>query len=309
MDKRVFPIDEKCFIVYTGKSSSDNNSFLRLGNSDNVTKEIQPHFRYIVVPDANTLDIKKEKENIRYMISGKICYICNKKNQDILFKALSKESVDISTLYHQDLSPEFDNISRIENKKHFFTIFYSDKNVKLVFNEEVFFDLFEYQNKKSDYALERKRLQSLIKTLDDLYNSNINYLPPHEFLDSDVMPLDLDYPNCVMFVTQENLYIPLSLGMHKFLRKKDKIEFTLIFNTSVRFLVGKTITLLVLEKGARKINLTGKIMEGEVIESEVLYQYKAQFTDETNEDTADFPEKSVTILNIYKSLLDRINPR
>jgi hypothetical protein len=302
MDKRVFPIDEKCFIVYTGKSSSDNNSFLRLGNSDRVTKEIQPHFRYIVVPDAGSLDMKMEKENIRYMISGKICYICNKKNQDILFKALSKESVDISKLFHQDLSPEFDNISRIENKKHFFTIFYSDKNVKLVFNEEVFFDLFEYQNKKIDYQFEQKRLQKMINLLDDLYNENKNYLPPQDFLESSALPMDLEYANCVMFVIQENLYIPLSIGMYKITRKKDSLDFILIFNTSVRFFVGKDISIMVLEKGAKRIGLKGKIIQGDVIESEVLYSYKSEFSVEKE-------EESITVLQIYKYLLDRVNSR
>jgi hypothetical protein len=302
MDKRVFPIDEKCFIVYTGKSSSDNNSFLRLGNSDKVTKEIQPHFRYIVVPDASALDVAKEKENIQYMISGKICYICNKKNQDILFKALSKESVDTTKLFHQDLSPELDDINRVENKKHFFTIFYSDKNVKLVFNEEVFFDLYEYLNKKSDYESERKRLQKMIKVLDDLYKKNTHFIPPPEFLESDAMPMDLEFSSCVMFLLQENLYIPLSIGMHNIKRKEGGLDFTMEFNTSVRFFVGKDISLLVLEKGARKITITGKIAEGEVIESEVLYGYKADFSAEKNED-------AITVLQIYKSILDRVNPK
>ena len=56
-----------------------------------------------------------------------------------------------------------DNISRVEFKKHFFTIFYDNKNVKLVTSEEVFFDLFESRIDKLSKVNDTPRLENFMK--------------------------------------------------------------------------------------------------------------------------------------------------
>ncbi|OHD09555.1 MAG: hypothetical protein A2086_04190 [Spirochaetes bacterium GWD1_27_9] len=297
MNKRIFSIDEKCFIIYTGKSSADNKSFLRIGNSEFITKNIQSHIRHIVVPDASTVDAKLEKDNIKYMEKGKISYICNKKNQDILFKSLASVGVDTENLYHKDLSKELENINRIENKKHFFTIFYENKNLKLVFNEEIFFDLFSFMREKWDFKQEQQRLNDFVDLIDDLYNQNKN----KDFLDTILdskLPLEIDFEYSSIFLIQENHYFPLNIGMFNIERQNKSGDFKFNFNCSQRFLVGKEISIFLLEKEEKKIELAGILLDGEVIESEVLYKYTADF--KLNENN-----NSLIILQFYKYLCDK----
>jgi len=276
MDKRVFAIDEKCFIIFTGKSSADYKSFLRLGNSSFVTEKIQSHVRHIVINDAQFVDYKKEKENIKDMEPGKCSYICNKKNQDILFSGLANLGIDTKSLFHKDLSDEIDNINRIENKKHFFTIFYDNKNVKLVFNEEIIFDLFLALKEKVDYSSERIRLGKLIARLDLLYENHKNESP------GNVSPQAKtnDFKNLALFIIQDNNYFPLGLKMFNY----SESEKSVIFNCTQRFYVGQNISLTVMEKDSLKLELKGLMVEGEVLESEVLYMYKASFSNVTDAD-------------------------
>jgi hypothetical protein len=298
MDRRVFAIDEKCFIIYTGKSSADNQSFLRIGNSNFVTKEIQTHIRHVVVNDATLVDFNKEKENIRFMQQGKISYICNKVNQDILFNGLSSFGVDIDNLFHQDLSDEIDNINRIENKKHFFTIFYDNKNVKLVFNEEIFFDLFSSLKQSADYEAERLRLKNLINILDKLYLENRNVEVDEDFISKGAESTKLDFPSTSLFFVQDNIYFPLGLRMFNI--KKNDEGFIFNFNCSQRFYIGRDVSLYVLEKGEKKFELSGILIEGEVLESDVLYKYRAAFV-------KDFELDFNAVLKFYKQLINRSN--
>jgi len=122
MNKRVFTIDEKCYLVYTGLSSTDNISFLRIGNSRFINENIQKHIRFIAVNDAHNLNIRLEKENIKDMENGKIRYICNEKNREILFKKLKENGINTENLYIKELSKDLDNISKIENKALFYYI-------------------------------------------------------------------------------------------------------------------------------------------------------------------------------------------
>jgi hypothetical protein len=85
-------------------------------------------------------------------------------------------------------------------------------------------------------------------------------------------------------------------------RKNDELDFILDFNSSLRFHVGKDSTILILEKGVKRIGLKGKFIKGEVIESEVLYRYKIEVTGQKK-------EESLSILQFYKYLLDRANSR
>jgi len=283
MKKRVFHIDEKCFIIYTGKSSADNQSFLRIGNSGFVTKDIQSHIRFIVVPDAKIIDINREKENIKFMEQGKIKYICNKENLDLLFSALSKNSVDTDKLYHQDLSKELENINRVENKKHFFTIFYENKNIKLVVSEEIFFDLFSSLNETSDYEKERERLANFIQVLDKLKRKNKNNVFETQ---KPVWKPDFDIISSYLFLTQDNVYFPLNTGMFNI--KEDGKGFKFCFNSSQRFNIGRKIQLKILENDKTKIEMEGLLYEGEVIESEVLYEYYAIFNEISDDNLSVF---------------------
>ncbi len=309
MDKRVFQIDEKCFIIYTGKSSADNRSFLRIGNSQflNDKKDIQSHIRHIVISDALSVDMQKEKDNIKYMEKGKIIYICNKKNQDILFNNLQKVGVDTNSLYHRDLSKELENVNRLENKKHFFTIFYENKNVKLVFNEEVFFDLFSYKKESDSFDKERLRLSNFIAMLDNLNKESKELSFTEECLKEKEDDL-LDLDRSSMFIAQDNHYFPLNVGMFKMVNYSDdensnentvnNILFK--FNCSSRFYAGRYLSLIVLERDKNKIELSDILLESDVLESQILYGYSMIFKNNSLKERCN-------VLKLYKHLIDGIN--
>lgn len=276
MNNRIFLIGKNCYIIYTGQSSTDTRSFLRIGATELLSPEVQRHIRYIVVPDATRVDTKLEKENITHMQTGKIRYICNKENQDLLFSSLEEAGVDTKSLYHKDLSKDIDNIMKVENKKHFFTIFYDNKNVKVAFNEEIIFDYFNFEkDNRRDYEKEKERLLSLISRLDSINAVNRGKAVLKDFKEEN--RADIDCRKTSLFLLQDNIYIPLSIGMFKVIAGGEG-EFELLLNCSSRFYVGKEITLTVLENGDKRENAKGFIYEGEVVESEILYQYKISFS-------------------------------
>ena len=297
MENRIFQVDEKCFIIYTGKSSADNRSFLRIGNSSFVSDidDIQKHIRHIVIPDANVIDIKKEKDNIKYMERGKISYICNKKNQDILFGALRKVGVDTDNLYHKDLSKEIENVNRLENKKHFFTIFYENKNVKLVFNEEIFFDLFSYKKDISDYKDEHERLHNFIGLLDRLNLENNDIQFTENIINNNEFAINLK--NSSLFITQDNQYFPLNVGMFKFVKIKEIGVINFTFNCSQRFYTGRSMSIILFERDEKKIEISDVLIDSEVLESQVLYSYSMDFKSGESKDNS-------VIFQLYKHLLD-----
>lgn len=273
MNKRVFSIDEKCFIIYTGLSSADNKAFLRIGNSKAINKVIQSHIKYIVVPDVKLLDIESEIENIKYTTNIK--YICNKVNQDILFSSLREKEIDIDKIMHRDLSKKLENINKLENKKHFFTIFYENKNLKLLYDDEIFFDLFESKSKKWNYEKEQKRLLNFIKLLDKLNSSNKH----SSFSIDDIVEVDkyITLENSMMFILQRSNRFHLNPAMFAIKRKSKKGAFSLKFNCSYLFNIGEKISLVILDKGKKKILLNGTVSDGEVLEHGILYQYNINF--------------------------------
>jgi hypothetical protein len=277
MKKRIFPIDSNCFIIYTGLSSADNHSFIRIGTSSHVTKAIQSRTRYIVVPDVSRVDIDAEVRCIEHAGDGAIRYICNKKNQGKLFSALRAAGVGDQKLGYRGLSRELENMNRLENKKHFFTVFYQNKNIKIISNDEIVFDLFECEETKFNYAAERKRLSSFIQTLDSLYTRNISASFSFSKLKQPVTDNYLDFADTAFFVIQNSYYFHCSLGMLSVSSIKTGKSFDFTFNCSQRYSIGKKLGLTVLERGKNKISLDGLILEGEVIESGVLYSYTARF--------------------------------
>lgn len=292
MNKRVFKIDEKCYLIYTGLSSADNISFLRIGNSKFITENIQKHIRFIAINDVSNINIKLEKENIKDMENGKIRYICNDKNRELLFQKLTENGINTQNLYIKELSKDLDNISKIENKKHFFTIFYDDKNIKVVSDEEFIFDYFESNKENVDYKKERDRLNNFIEEIDRL---NTFYKTKNS-IKKNIESISLNYEKSTLFIIQNENYFPFTIGMFK-----SSIENNILsidFTTSLRFWVGKDVELILLENDIDKIRLYGVIQQGEIIESGILYKYIANFS-------ATREEEIGTIINFYKNLFKR----
>lgn len=294
MSNRIFPIDDDCYIIYTGQSSADEKSFLRIGNSGKLDKKIQNHIGYIVISDAEKIDYHKEKNDIKYMEKGKIRYICNKENQELLFSKLEELGVNENDLFHKDLSKDLDNISRIDNKKHFFTVFYENKNIRIVSDDEVYFELFASGTENTDFEEQKKRLSGFIDRLENLKMDNI------DIKNKNVVSafIDNSYSDkSSLFLLQDKVYIPLNPKMFKITSVQDR---TIFFdcNCSARFYAGKDAQVAVVIDGKERGIHKCLISSGEVIESQILYSYK--FSIEFNDEAA---LKGVS--SIYNALFER----
>ncbi len=297
MNKRIFPISKNCYIIYTGQSSSDEKSFLRIGSNGNIDKDIQRHIGYIVIPDATKVDYPAEINDIKYMEKGKIRYICNKENQEKLFKKLEESGVNESDIFHKDLSKDLDNISRIDNKKHFFTVFYENKNVKIVSDDEVFFELFDSTTEGEDFVEQEKRLRNFIDTLEKLKIENTDK-KIFTAIKTYSTNKDIENKKCSFFLLQEKSYIPLNPRMFRVVRTSE-LKARFICNSSVMFNIGKEIKLAVVIDGREDCVCKGMIDSGEVIESQVLYSYSFDVKFKSIEDMS-------KVLSIYSILLTRV---
>ena len=276
MDKRVFRIDEGCYIIYTGQSSADNAAFLRIGTSAKVSGSIQKHIRYIVVNDAAAVDINMEKNDIKFMPPGNIKYICSQQNHIDLFTRLQESGVNTRNFGIRSPSPDMDNINRVEFKKHFFTIFYDNKNVKLVTSEEVFFDLFESRIDKLSKVNDTPRLENFMKQLDAL-NAECRTKP--KFIAAEpnlIKPTD----KLSGFIIQDDQFTPLSAGMFEITKITGNVA-TVMFTNAQRFTVGRPMTFSLLNHADKVIQTNGLITEGTVVESQVMYKFlcNIQFAD------------------------------
>lgn len=296
MNKRVFPIDNDCCIIYTGQSSADERSFLRIGATGELDKKIQLHIGYIIISDAGKVDYTKEINDIKMMEKGRIRYICNKENREILFKKLNESGINESDLFHKDLSKDLDNISRIDNKKHFFTVFYENKNIKIVSDDEVFFELFEKNNEGADFSEQKARLLNFIDVLEKLRIENAS-AKLSEMIKDYAVNQDTASQKCSLFLLQEKLYIPLNPRMFRVVRISE-LRARFICNSSVRFNVGKEIKLAAVIDGREDLVCSGLLDSGEVIESQILYSYtydvRFKNTDDMNK-----------IFSIYDQLLKK----
>lgn len=277
MDKRVFRIDEGCYIIYTGQSSADNAAFLRIGTSPKVTGSIQRHIRYIAVNDAAAVDINMEKNDIKFMSPSNIKYICSQQNHIDLFTRLQESGVNTNNFGIRSPSPDMDNISRVEFKKHFFTIFYDNKNIKIVSNEEVFFDLFEARIDKLNKVNDSTRLENFIKQLDAL-NAECRIKP--KFIEpspSIIKPTD----KLSAFIIQDDMFTPLTVGMFEITKITGNVA-TVMFTNAQRFTVGRPLTFSLLNHADKMIQTNGLITEGHVVESQVMYKFTCniQFADQ-----------------------------
>lgn len=279
MDKRVFQIDDNCYIIYTGQSTADNGSFLRIGNSAKLTKSMQQHIRFIVVNDASTVNIVLEKSNIQGMTPGNIKYICSKQTHIELFAKLNQLGVNTKNFEIRNLSQDID-ISQIENKKHFFTIFYDNKNVTIVSNEEVLFNLFECKGNKGPKVNDSPRLEALFGKLDKL-NAECKMKPKVALPSNPGLIKKTD--NLSAFFVQDDLFTPLTCGMFHIEKLLGNSAVVLFTNTQ-RFAVGRPIKLSMLNHADKKLQANGIIYEGNVVESKIMYKYlcKIDFTDAQN---------------------------
>ena len=62
--RRVFHIDTECYVVYVGSEPTDYKPFIRIGNSENLPKEVKDIVHSVVVTDNFTGNPIVERTNM-----------------------------------------------------------------------------------------------------------------------------------------------------------------------------------------------------------------------------------------------------
>lgn len=171
---RVFFIDEKCYIIYTGTSLIDLKPLLRIGNSDFINEEIAKYIEYIVVPDGLIEDIEQEKNNINVAELKESSYVGTQLSLKEVFKSLKKLGLPVEDLKSKlvEASPVLNvKIQELSLQNKAYVTFFKDGNISLSIGKEKIFDYFEEEKysryKKNSYHSERRRLLDLIKILEN----------------------------------------------------------------------------------------------------------------------------------------------
>ncbi|HOV12929.1 MAG TPA: hypothetical protein PK771_01490, partial [Spirochaetota bacterium] len=182
MDKRVFHIDQECFIIYAENYSTPKDRFLRIGNSSYLN-EFGSELTFLTLVTPLYLGNPfYEKEIFKPDRDRKIIGL--KKVVDDFLLFLKNENVDLSkvkVLYAEKDSITDEKITEVEfleelNEdekiaKHSFASFYNDGNIRIFNKNELFFDLKEHLN---SYVDEKKEIQKLYDFFYEDYKSFYN---------------------------------------------------------------------------------------------------------------------------------------
>jgi hypothetical protein len=157
-DKRVFQIDNECYIVYLGSDREDYNPFLRIGNSKRLTQKIISHIYNIVITDSYTGNPALETGNINKRILKENRYVGD------------KQTVERFLEFLRNCTPETDQMARYQNgavsERGALVSFYDDGNMRLSYDNRLIFDL-KNMEKKDRHFVERT------KTLSDQHSRDI----------------------------------------------------------------------------------------------------------------------------------------
>ncbi|HOL57041.1 MAG TPA: hypothetical protein PK351_07500 [Spirochaetota bacterium] len=166
-NKRVFQIDQECFIIYAEDLSSPKERFLRIGNSP-FLKEFGEGLTFLtLLTPLYPGNPFREKEIFRPGIDRRIIGL--KSYVDDFVNFLKNSNIDISRVkvsyaeYGETKNKKVTEKDFIKNlksnkKKHSFASFYLDGNIRIFNKDELFFDLKESLKKSFD---ERKELEIL----------------------------------------------------------------------------------------------------------------------------------------------------
>ncbi|MBN2324740.1 MAG: hypothetical protein JXQ30_13485 [Spirochaetes bacterium] len=169
VDKRVFQIDNECYIVYLGADREDYKPFLRIGNSKRLTEKIISHVYNIVITDSYTGNPALEPGNINRRIPKENRYVG------------TKQTVERFLEFLKNCAPETDKITRYQNgavsEGGALVSFFDDGNMRLSLKKKLVFDL-KSSEKRDRHFVERTRMLSDQHSKDGLRYRNAEFKQP-----------------------------------------------------------------------------------------------------------------------------------
>ena len=182
MNKRVFHIDQECFIIFVEELSSKKERFLRIGNTP-VLKEFGENLTFVtLLSKLYPGDSYREVDIFRPKIDKRVIGLKEITKNFINF--LDKNGVNTEKVkktyaevdgkwFTNDVKSEKDFLEKIEKnngvKNHSFASFYNDGNIRVFNKSELIFDLEESLRNILD---EKKEILKLSKFFIDFYKDS-----------------------------------------------------------------------------------------------------------------------------------------
>jgi hypothetical protein len=164
-EKRIFHIDDECYIIYLGSDREDYKPFLRIGNSKKIDQKIIANIYSIVVTDAYTGDPSIESQNIDPKNLQDIRYVGEKKTIEKFLNFLAHFNIETNKIsQYQDIKNEINNAM---------LYMYDNGNITLSYDKSVIFDL-NKREKQDQHFIEKS---NWIKTQST--KNPLRYLPSH----------------------------------------------------------------------------------------------------------------------------------
>jgi hypothetical protein len=151
IDKRVFHIDDECYIIYLGSSREDHKPFLRIGNSEAMNQKIISNMYNIIVSDSYTGNPALEPGNINSVHIQENCYVGD------------KETIRKFLTFLKNFNKETSKITQYQDMKvkdrGALVSFYDDSNMQLSYDKRLIFDLRSRERKDLHYIEKTKWIQ------------------------------------------------------------------------------------------------------------------------------------------------------
>jgi hypothetical protein len=155
LERRVFHVDDECYIVYLGSSRDDYKPFLRIGNSRRLDEKVTPYIYTIVVTDSLTGDLLLEPRNINRKELNENRYVGSGERVERMLDFLKLYGLRTENIPHYR---EFTS----EDQRAFLTM-YDNGNMTLTYDGKQLFDLKKREIQDLHFVERAKRLKDQLR--------------------------------------------------------------------------------------------------------------------------------------------------
>ena len=148
LEKRIFHLDEECYVIYLGSHPDDYKPFLRIGNSKYLTKNVIDHIYNVVITESCTGNPILEPENVDLEDLENIRYVGDKNTISRFLDFLKQFHIETKNIAFDQEIPAHDHNAVL--------YIYDNGNITLLYDKNRIFDLRE-REKKDLHFVERAR--------------------------------------------------------------------------------------------------------------------------------------------------------
>ena len=163
--KRIFRIDDECYIIYLGTGLDEIKPFLRIGNAKNLEEKIASNIYNIVITESYTGNPAYEPNNLNMSDLHSNRYVGENNTVDKLLKFLDNYNINTNDI------PHYHDVKTDDHRAMLYM--YDSGNLVLSYNKKELFNL---------YSIEKKDQHFVAKTgwmKDRLARNSLRYVPEH----------------------------------------------------------------------------------------------------------------------------------